>query len=158
MNLKNVKCEALMRDLPPDLANTIDLRSHLSKDYTLSVHYLPTCLHRERTYKTGVNRSLVIECPINSSNPDVTYYKIIPPSTRTKFELIDSNMDTLSRVGRFRIQPVSLADFGLYECIPRSLAGTTKCDIYVDLGATPNPPEQCLVQFAKVLKSLLYLY
>jgi hypothetical protein len=38
MNGKNVKCEAHMRDLPTDLANTIDLKSHLSKDYTLSVH------------------------------------------------------------------------------------------------------------------------
>jgi hypothetical protein len=80
----------------------------------------------------------------------VTYYKIIPPSTRTKFELIDSNLETLSKVGRFRIVPASQADFGLYECIPRSLAGTTKCDIFVELGATPNPPEQCMVQFATV--------
>lgn len=78
------------------------------------------------------------------------HYKIISPSTRTKFELIDSTLDTLRKVGRFRIMPSSIADFGLYECIPRSLAGTTKCDINVELGATPNAPEQCLVQFAKV--------
>lgn len=155
MNLKKVKCEAVMRDLPADLANTIDLRSHLSKDYTLSVHYLPTCAYPTRTYKTGINRSLVIECPINASNPDVTYYKIIPPSTRTKYELVDSSLDTLTRVGRFRIQPNSQADFGLYECIPRSLAGTAKCDIFVELGATPNPPEQCMVQFAKVIIKIL---
>lgn len=150
MNLKKVKCEAVMRDLPTDLANTIDLRSHLSKDYILSVHYLPTCEFPSRTYKTGINRSLIIECPINASNPEVTYYKIIPPSQRTKFELIDSSLETLNHVGRFRIQPNSQADFGLYECIPRSLAGTAKCDIHVELGATPNPPEQCMVQFAKV--------
>lgn len=150
MNLKKVKCEAVMNDLPIHLTQTMDLRSHLSKEYTLSVHYVPTCAFPVRTYKTGVNRSLLIECPVNSSNPDVTYYKVIPPSTRTKFELIDSSLDTLKRVGRFRIQPASLADFGLYECIPRSLAGTAKCDIYVELGATPNPPEQCTVEFAKV--------
>ena len=53
-------------------------------------------------------------------------------------------------MGRYKVTPMSQADFGLYECIPRSLVGTTKCDINVDLGATPNPPEQCNVQFAKV--------
>ena len=139
-----------MRDLPSELANTIDLRSHLSKDYTLSVHYTPTCTYPNRVYKAGINRTLIIECPINASNPDVTYYKIIPPSSRTKFELIDSSLETLSHVGRFRITPTSAADFGLYECIPRSVAGTAKCDINVELGATPNLPEQCSVQFARV--------
>lgn len=93
---------------------------------------------------------MIIECPINGSNPDVTYYKMIPPSTRTKFELIDNSIETLRQVGRYRINPTSQADFGLYECIPRSLAGTAKCDIIVELGATPNPPEQCNVQFAMV--------
>lgn len=111
---------------------------------------MPTCVYKERIYRTGINRSIIIECPINGSNPDVTYYKMIPPSTRTKFELIDNNLDTLRRVGRYRINPTSAADFGLYECIPRSLAGTAKCDIIVELGSTPNPPEQCSVQFAKV--------
>ena len=75
---------------------------------------------------------------------------MIPPSTRTSFELVDNSMGTLSKMGRYRITPNSRADFGLYECIPRSLAGTTKCDINVELGATPNPPEQCIVQFAFV--------
>jgi hypothetical protein len=150
MNGKRIKCEAHMKDLPTELANTLDLRSYMSKDYTLAVYYLPTCVHKERVYKTGINRSLTIECPINGSNPDVTHYKMIPPSTRTKYELVDNNLDTLKRVGRFKLNPQSHADFGLYECIPRSLAGTAKCDIVVELGATPNPPEQCTVQFAAV--------
>ena len=38
MNGKKVKCEAQMKDIPPDLANSIDLRSHLFKDYTISVY------------------------------------------------------------------------------------------------------------------------
>jgi len=38
MNGKRVKCEAKMKDLPAELANSIDLRSHISKDYTLSVY------------------------------------------------------------------------------------------------------------------------
>ncbi|CAF0842396.1 unnamed protein product [Brachionus calyciflorus] len=150
MNGKKVKCDAQMKDIPTDLANSIDLRSHLFKDYTISVYYLPTCVYKERTYRTGINRSITIECPINGSNPDVTYYKMIPPSTRTKFELIDNNIETLKRVGKYKINPTSQADFGLYECIPRSLAGTAKCDIIVELGSTPNPPEMCTVQFAKV--------
>jgi hypothetical protein len=107
-------------------------------------------VYRERTYRTGINRSITIECPINGSNPDVSYYKMIPPSSRTKFELIDTDLDTLRKMGRYRISPQSQADFGLYECIPRSLAGTAKCDIVVELGSTPNPPEQCSVQFAEV--------
>lgn len=53
-------------------------------------------------------------------------------------------------MGRYSINPQSRHDFGLYECIPRSLAGTTKCDIHIELGATPNPPESCNVQFAVV--------
>lgn len=107
-------------------------------------------MYKQRVYRTGINRSIVIECPINNSNPDVTYYKMIPPSTRTKFELIDNNIETLKRIGRYRINPLSQADFGLYECIPRSLAGMAKCDIIVELGSTPNAPEMCNVQFAKV--------
>jgi hypothetical protein len=75
---------------------------------------------------------------------------MIPPSTRSKFELIDNDLETLRTVGKYRISPISFADFGLYECIPRSLAGTTKCDIHVELGTTPNPPEHCTVQFAIV--------
>jgi len=75
---------------------------------------------------------------------------MIPPSSRTKIEQIETDMDQLRRVGRFRINPSSPADFGLYECIPRSSAGTAKCDINVELGATPNPPEQCTVQIATV--------
>lgn len=150
MNGKKVKCEARMKDLPTELANSIDLRSHISKDYTLSVYYLPQCVHSERIYRTGINRSIIIECPINGSNPDVSNYKIIAPSTKTKVEMIESDLETLRKMGRFRINPVSRADFGLYECIPRSLAGTAKCDINVELGSTPNPPEQCNVQFAVV--------
>lgn len=150
MNGKRVKCEAFMRDLPSEIATQIDLRSRLSKEYTLSVYYLPTCLYKDRVYRTGINRSIVIECPINGSNPDVTYYKMIPPSTRTKVELIDNDLASLKKIGRYKIYPSSVADFGLYECIPRSLAGTTKCDIHVELGSTPNPPEQCMVQFAQV--------
>lgn len=38
MNGKSVKCEAQMRDLPTDLADSIDLKSHLSKEYTIAVH------------------------------------------------------------------------------------------------------------------------
>ena len=38
MNGKRVKCEAKMKDLPAELASSIDLRSHISKDYTLSVY------------------------------------------------------------------------------------------------------------------------
>ena len=38
MNGKRVKCEARMRDLPTELANSLDLRSHISKDYTLLVY------------------------------------------------------------------------------------------------------------------------
>jgi len=150
MNGKEIKCEAHMKDIPNELVDQIDLRSRISKSYTLSVYYLPQCVHRERVYRTGINRSLVIECPINGSNPDVTYYKMIPPDSRTKVELIDADLDTLKKVGKYKISPRSRADFGLYECIPRSLAGTAKCDIMVELGATPNPPEQCLVQFANV--------
>lgn len=108
---------------------------------------LPSCVHPTRTYKTGINRSIVIECPIEASNPEVTTYKMIPPSSRTKYELIDSSLQTLPKMGRFRIDPSSRHDFGLYECIPRSLAGTTKCDINVELGTTPDPPEECTVQF-----------
>lgn len=150
MNGKKVKCEAQMKDLPAEFANSHGFRSHISKDYTLSVYYLPVCVHSERTYRTGMNRSIVIECPINASNPDVTHYKIIAPSTKTKVDYLESDLETLHRVGRFRMNPSSLADFGLYECIPRSLAGTAKCDIIVELGATPNPPEQCTVQLALV--------
>ena len=72
---------------------------------------------------------------------------MIPPSSRTKYQLIDNNADTLPKTGRFTISPQSGHDFGLYECIPRSLAGTTKCDINVELGATPDPPDHCAVQF-----------
>lgn len=111
---------------------------------------LPTCVYNDRKYNTGINRSITIECPINGSNPDVTYYKIIPPSPRTKFEQIDTDLDTLRRIGRYRINPTSQADFGVYQCIPRSLSGTAQCDIHVELGATPNPPEHCQVQFNKV--------
>ena len=151
MNGKRVRCEATMRDLPAELANSIDLRSHIVKDATLSVYYLPVCAHAERTYRTGVNRTLTIECAISASNPDVTYYKLIAPSTRTRFEMLEStSLEALKRSARYRITPASQADFGLYECIPRSLAGTAKCDIHVELGATPNPPERCAVQFASV--------
>ena len=38
MNNKRVKCEASMKDIPSELANSIDLRSYISKDYTLSVY------------------------------------------------------------------------------------------------------------------------
>ena len=38
MNGKRVKCEARMRDLPSEIATQIDLRSHLSKEYSLSVY------------------------------------------------------------------------------------------------------------------------
>ena len=72
---------------------------------------------------------------------------MIPPSSRTKYQLIDNNADTLPKTGRFTISPQSGHDFGLYECIPRSLAGTTKCDINVELGATPDPPDLCTVHF-----------
>ena len=127
----------------------------------VSLSDLPSCLYKERTYRTGINRTLVIECPINGSNPDVTYYKMIAPSTRARFEQLlggsssnvgesTSDLATLRRMGRFKLAPTSAADFGLYECIPRSLAGTAKCDIHVELGATPNPPEQCSVQLALV--------
>jgi hypothetical protein len=150
MNGKRIRCEATMKDLPSDVANSIDLRSHIIKDAILSVYYKPTCVYPNRIYHTGINRSIIIECPINASNPDVTYYKMAPPNTRAKFELIDSDVETLRKVGRYRIQPNSLADFGLYECIPRSSAGTVTCNINVELGDTPNPPEQCTVQFAKV--------
>jgi hypothetical protein len=75
---------------------------------------------------------------------------MIPPTTRSKLELIENDIETLKIVGRYKINPISYADFGLYECIPRSLAGTTKCDIHVELGTTPNPPEHCTVQFAIV--------
>jgi hypothetical protein len=37
MNGKRVRCEANMRDLPAELANSIDLRSHIIKDAVLSV-------------------------------------------------------------------------------------------------------------------------
>jgi hypothetical protein len=150
MNGKQVKCEAKMKDLPAELATSIDLRSHISKAYTILVYYVPTCVYNERIYRTGLNRSIIIECPINSSNPDVTYYKMIPPTTRTRIDQIETDLDTLRQMGRFRINPVSQGDFGLYECIPRSSAGTAKCDITVELGSTPNPPEQCMVQFAVV--------
>lgn len=147
MNGKSVKCEASMKDIPTELASSIDLRSYISKDYTLSVYYLPSCVHPTRTYRTGINRSITIECPINASNPEVTTYRMIPPSSRTKYELIDNNLETIPKMGRFIVNPKSRHDFGLYECIPRSLAGTTKCDINVELGATPDPPEHCSVQF-----------
>jgi hypothetical protein len=75
---------------------------------------------------------------------------MIPPSTRTDIKAIDNDVDTLRRLGRYQVEPKSLADFGLYECIPRSMAGTAKCDIHIELGATPNPPEKCTVQFATV--------
>ena len=75
---------------------------------------------------------------------------MIPPSSRTKYELIDNGLESLKKIGRYKINPQSRHDFGLYECIPRSLAGTTKCDIHIELGATPNPPEFCNVQFAVV--------
>ena len=38
MNGKSVKCEASMKDIPTELASSIDLRSYISKDYTLSVY------------------------------------------------------------------------------------------------------------------------
>lgn len=38
MNGKKVKCDAQMKDIPAELANSIDLRSHLFKDYTISVY------------------------------------------------------------------------------------------------------------------------
>jgi hypothetical protein len=38
MNGKKVKCEASMKDLPSEIASQIDLRSHLSKEYFLSVY------------------------------------------------------------------------------------------------------------------------
>jgi hypothetical protein len=38
MNGKLVKCEAIMKDLPNEIASQIDLRSHLSKEYLLSVY------------------------------------------------------------------------------------------------------------------------
>ena len=38
MNGKQVKCEASIKDLPSELANSIDLRSFISKDYTLNVY------------------------------------------------------------------------------------------------------------------------
>jgi hypothetical protein len=111
---------------------------------------LPSCLFNNRTYKTGINRTTIIECPINGSNPDVTYYKMIPPSTRSRIELVDKDLTILRSIGRYKLYPTSYADFGLYECIPRSLAGTTKCDIHVELGSSPNPPEDCSVQFSVV--------
>lgn len=147
MNGKSVKCEASMKDIPTELASSIDLRSYISKDYMISVYYLPSCVYPTRTYRTGINRSIIIECPVNSSNPDVNTYKMIPPSSRTRYQLIDNNLETLPKMGRFRINPLSRHDFGLYECIPRSLAGTTKCDINIELGATPDPPKDCSVHF-----------
>ena len=106
MNGKRVRCEATMRDLPAELANSIDLRSHIVKDATLSVYYLPVCAHAERTYRTGVNRTLTIECAISASNPDVTYYKLIAPSTRTRFEMLEStSLEALKRSARYRITP-----------------------------------------------------
>ena len=110
----------------------------------------PTCVYSSRVYRAGINRTIEIECPIESSNPAVTYYKMIPPSTRSSLKLIDNNLKTLGQMGRFRLTPNSRADFGLYECIPRNLAGSTKCNINVELGATPDPPEECIVQFAVV--------
>ncbi len=71
---------------------------------------------------------------------------MIPPSSRTQFSMLDSAHE-LPKIARFRINPSSRHDFGLYECIPRSLAGTAKCDINVELGATPDPPQDCTVQF-----------
>jgi hypothetical protein len=150
MNGKRVKCEAKMKDLPDELANTLDLRSHISKEYDLSVHYLPTCVYPKRGYRAGINRTIILECPINGSNPDVNHYKVIPPSPSTKFDLIDQNFELLKKVGRFRVTPKSQADFGLYECIPRSSAGVTRCEINLELGDTPNPPEECSVQFAAI--------
>jgi hypothetical protein len=38
MNGKKVKCEAYMKDLPSEIATQIDIRSHLTKDYLLSVY------------------------------------------------------------------------------------------------------------------------
>ena len=150
MNGKRVKCEAKMKDLPDELANTLDLRSHIVKEYDLAVHYLPTCVYPKRAYRAGINRTIILECPINGSNPDVNHYKVIPPSPSTKFDLIDQNIELLKRVGRFRVVPKSQADFGLYECIPRSSAGVTRCEINLELGDTPNPPDECSVQFESI--------
>ena len=76
--------------------------------------------------------------------------KVIAPAPSTKLELIDQSVDVLRRVGRFRLTPRSQADFGIYDCIPRSSAGTTRCEINLELGDTPNPPDQCSVQLVVV--------
>lgn len=38
MNGKRIKCEAQMENLPSEFASLIELRSYISKEYTLSVY------------------------------------------------------------------------------------------------------------------------
>jgi hypothetical protein len=38
MNGKQIKCEAQMSNIPAELANSMDLRSYMSKDYLVSVY------------------------------------------------------------------------------------------------------------------------
>jgi hypothetical protein len=47
MNGKQIKCEARMKDLPIELANSLDLRSYMSKDFTLSV-FCKSLIHKIR--------------------------------------------------------------------------------------------------------------
>ena len=38
MNGKKIKCDARMRDLAPDLVNTLDMRTHIVKEYPVTVY------------------------------------------------------------------------------------------------------------------------
>jgi hypothetical protein len=101
---------------------------------------LPKC-GAKPIFKTGVNKSTVIECESIDAYPNVTYFRLKPPF---KDEMAAPDFGTINK---FTVTPKKQLDFGIYQCIMRNEAGGKNCEIEIDLGSQPNPPNNCVVSY-----------